>query len=159
MRKDGTYLFSVGDSDLDQLKTPSTMEMLCGAGKKKKRHLILVFVQSPHQSKWTESTEGGTHSSPLVYAPHCPPAAPRETETLGASSGKHWPEGRKRGGRSWEEDWRRTTQSVARIRGEMFIFSRITSSDSSMQPRGQTIKPHIKLTKQKYMMLCSVGPS
>lgn len=30
-----TYLLSVGDSDLDQLKTPSTIEMEYGAGKKK----------------------------------------------------------------------------------------------------------------------------
>lgn len=35
MAKDKAYLLSVGFSDLDQPKTPSTTEMLFGAAKKK----------------------------------------------------------------------------------------------------------------------------
>ena len=43
LRKDNTYFLSVGDSVLDQLKTPSTMEILYGARRKKERKRRITY--------------------------------------------------------------------------------------------------------------------
>lgn len=57
LRKDDTDLFSVGDSALDQLKTPSTMEILSEA-EGEERGGILAYCMIRHLHKQTQEKKG-----------------------------------------------------------------------------------------------------